>query len=64
MIKEGNYDSALNFVEISLSKINKDEEEEIRLVKVKIYVLKEDYELARKELKDLRQLYPKGLSIL
>ena len=47
LIKENNFVTALELIQEAKSKIVKEEEEEIRLPKVKIFVLQEDYEQAR-----------------
>jgi len=38
LIKERNYDAALELIKAAITKIEKDEEEDIRLMKVKVFM--------------------------
>ena len=44
----------------ALPKVNPDDEEEIRLLRVKIALIQREYERARSELTELRDKFPKG----
>ena len=48
----------------ALPQINSLDEEEIRLLRVNIYMIQEAYDKARKELQELRNSFPNGECVL
>lgn len=50
-------------IELAATKIDKSEEEDIRLLKVQILVMLQRHEQTREELAKLREEYPKGEAV-
>ncbi len=60
LIKDGQLDPALDLIKSALPKIEESDEEEIRLLRVRILMIQQDHNKARTELEQLRQKFPKG----
>jgi hypothetical protein len=60
LIKDGQLPSALKMIEAALPKVDERDEEEIRLLKVKINMLTHEHEKVRAELVEMREKFPKG----